>query len=60
MGEIEYCPVKMKKFADQDALLAKVVKDLQQRGNSEEEALHLTFNSYVLEDFEMEEIFKNL
>lgn len=51
---------KMFKFIHQDRLLHLVYNDLQSRGMDAVEAAEVVFNGYVLEDVEMESIYKNL
>lgn len=55
---MQFTEDKMEKFIAQDALLRFVVKDLQTRGNTKAAALEITFNSYVLGDSVMEDIYK--
>jgi len=49
---------QMKKFAEQDALVKLMAKDLQSRGHSEEEALEVVFNSEILGDSVMEDAYR--
>lgn len=60
MKEIVFDINKMKVFSERDALLRLVLKDLIKRGHGEDQALELIFNSYVLGDSVMEEIYKEL
>lgn len=56
-NEIEYNVDKMRKFTKHDALLRFVVNDLKRKGHEEEDALRITFNSYVLEDYMMQKMY---
>ncbi|WP_066297443.1 hypothetical protein [Bacillus sp. FJAT-29937] len=53
---------KMKNFVNQDRLLNMVYKDLCKRNSSmtDEEVLEIVFNSYVLGDSVMEDIYSKL
>ncbi|MEK5071763.1 hypothetical protein [Sporosarcina sp. FSL K6-1508] len=58
--EFQFYPEKMQRFLNQDAMLRFVVKDMVSNGHEKEDALQITFNSYVLEDFIMRDIYKTL
>ncbi|WP_209124499.1 hypothetical protein [Alkalihalobacillus sp. BA299] len=51
---------KMKKFADQDALIKFMANDLAKKNGNLEEAYQIVFNSEVLGDSTMEDIYKSL
>ncbi|MEK5217767.1 hypothetical protein [Psychrobacillus sp. FSL H8-0487] len=50
----------MKELVKEDALYCLVAKDLQNRGHSEEYAMEIIFNSYILDDLDSLAIYKNL
>lgn len=58
--EYSFSIEKMRAFANRDALIRFVVKDLQSKGHDEESSLLVTFNGYVLDDSVMCEIYKEL
>lgn len=57
---MEFNKDKMEKFLEQDRLLKFVVKDLVERGNLRDDALNVTFNTYVLGDSAMENEYLSL
>lgn len=57
---MEFNLEKMKKFAEQDALIKFMVNDLVKRSHEIEYAYQIVFNSEVLGDSVMEGIYINL
>lgn len=49
----------MEDMVKEDPLYRLIAKDLQKRGHSEEYALEIIFNSYILDDLDSLAIYKN-
>ncbi|MCM3240722.1 hypothetical protein M3685_12650 [Heyndrickxia oleronia] len=56
---MQFSADKMRRMIKDDKLLERVFNDMKKQ-MSEEEALEIVFNSYVLEDFVMEDVYINV
>lgn len=51
---------KMKKLSQKDKLIGFVLKDLKRKGHKEDYVLKIIFNSYILCDSIMKEVYSQL
>lgn len=58
--EIMFDKRKMEIMREEDALIRLVVRDLEGRGYEREEALLVTFNSYILDGHTMSGVYLSL